>query len=246
MKRLLTVPVLAVLLACSAEAQDEAAASAQTQFASEEEKSSYAVGMNIGKGLKQQAASLDIDAILAGLRDGFGDGDARLSEQEMQATLGALQQRLQAAEQARMQAAAGENLAASQAFLEQNKQREGVQTTASGLQYEVIEAGDGAMPTVADTVTVHYRGTLPDGTVFDSSYDRGEPVTFPIGGVIPGWQEALQLMKVGSKYKLAIPPDLAYGANGAGPVIGPNQALIFDVELLGIQQAQAAAPPAEQ
>jgi FKBP-type peptidyl-prolyl cis-trans isomerase len=145
------------------------------------------------------------------------------------------------AEQQLAQAALGEaNQAAATAFLEENKAREGVTVTESGLQYEVLEAGDGPRPGAEDTVEVHYRGTLVDGTEFDSSYSRGETVTFGVGQVIPGWTEALQLMPVGSRWKLAIPPELGYGAGGAGQMIGPNAALIFEVELIGIpSQAEA-------
>ncbi|MBN2712634.1 MAG: FKBP-type peptidyl-prolyl cis-trans isomerase [Planctomycetes bacterium] len=129
---------------------------------------------------------------------------------------------------------AQENLTAAEAYLEENKKREGVIVTDSGLQYEVLEAGDGNTPSATGRVTVHYKGTLIDGTEFDSSYGRGQPATFPVNGVIPGWVEALQLMKEGAKYRLHIHPDLAYGPYGAGGVIGPNAALIFDVELLQI------------
>ena len=138
------------------------------------------------------------------------------------------------------------NQVASVAYLEENAAREGVVVTETGLQYEILEAGEGAKPGAEDMVEVHYRGTLADGTEFDSSYGRGEPVTFGVNQVIPGWTEALQMMPVGSKWKLAIPSDLAYGAGGAGQVIGPNQALVFEVELLSIpsQAEEAAAEPA--
>ena len=138
--------------------------------------------------------------------------------------------------------AGAKNAAAGQKFLADNKTKEGVKTTASGLQYKVMKEGSGATPKTTDTVTVNYRGTLIDGTEFDSSYKRNEPISFPVTGVIPGWTEALQLMKVGSKYQVFIPANLAYGAQGAGQVIGPNSTLIFDVELLGVQASPSPAP----
>ena len=148
---------------------------------------------------------------------------------------GPSQQTLQAKHAEKATAASAENIAAGKAFLEANKAAEGIQVTASGLQYKVIQTGDGATPTLGDTVTTHYRGTLINGKEFDSSYRRGEPATFPVNGVIPGWTEALQLMTVGSKWQLFIPSDLAYGPRGAGQDIEPHSTLVFDIELLAIK-----------
>ena len=153
-----------------------------------------------------------------------------------EAAMNALQARKMKEQQAAQTKALEENQAAGAKFLEDNKARDGVVVTESGLQYEVITQGEGESPDENDKVNVHYHGTLPDGTVFDSSIERGEPISFPVNGVIKGWTEALQLMKVGDKWKLFIPSDLAYGARGAGPKIGPNQALVFEVELLGVEK----------
>jgi FKBP-type peptidyl-prolyl cis-trans isomerase FklB len=150
----------------------------------------------------------------------------------------AFQKDLQAKLMAEMEVLAAKNKADGEAFLAENAKQEGVVVTSSGLQYKVLEPGEGDAPTPADTVTVNYRGTLVDGTQFDSSYDRGQPATFPVQGVIPGWTEALQLMKPGSKYQLAIPAELAYGERGAGQTIGPNSTLLFDVELISVEKAK--------
>jgi FKBP-type peptidyl-prolyl cis-trans isomerase len=173
---------------------------------------------------------------------------SRMTEEEIAAEMKTYQEKAAAEHEAAQKKLGEANVAASTAFLAQNKAKEGVVTTASGLQYEVLTAGTGPRPGAEDTVEVHYRGTLVDGTEFDSSYSRGESVTFGVGQVIPGWTEALQLMPKGSKWKLAIPPELAYGAGGAGQVIGPNAALVFEVELIAIpsqdKPADAAAKPA--
>ena len=158
-----------------------------------------------------------------------------MSDEEIMSTLQAYQQKQMAERQEEAQAVADTNKEAADAFFAENAGKEGVVTTESGLQYTVVEEGDGASPTAEDVVEVHFEGTLLDGSVFDSSYQRGETVSFPVNGVIPGWTEALQLMKVGAKWKLYIPSELAYGAGGAGQMIGPNAALVFDVELIGIE-----------
>jgi FKBP-type peptidyl-prolyl cis-trans isomerase len=178
--------------------------------------------------------TVDVDAFAAGLRDAMTNSPQRLSDEEIQAEMMAFQERINAERESVTSALAEANAAAGTAFLLENSTREGVVTTESGLQYQVIEAGTGATPGADDSVEVHYRGTLMDGTEFDSSYARGEPVTFGVGQVISGWTEALQLMQVGAKYKLFIPSELAYGAGGAGERIGPNAALVFEVELLDI------------
>jgi FKBP-type peptidyl-prolyl cis-trans isomerase len=213
-------------------------AKADTAFDSVEQKVSYGIGYNIGSNMAADGSvAFDLAAVQAGLADGLKGAPARVDQAALQAAIGTLQERQDAANTA----AAEENLAAANAFLSTNRARPEVTTTASGLQYEVLRQGDGPKPKSTDVVRVHYHGTLTDGTVFDSSVDRGEPLTFPVDGVIPGWTEALQLMAVGSKWKLFISPELGYGPRPAGK-IPPNSALIFDVELLGIE---AAAPGAE-
>lgn len=199
-----------------------------------QEKLSYAIGMSIGTDLLRQEIDLNLEKLAAGISAAYKKADAQLTEEEMVKVLVAYQQEAQQKQMAKAADAAKENLAAGKAFLEENAKKDGVKTTASGLQYEVLTQGEGAVPSAQDQVTVNYRGTLVDGTEFDSSYKRGQPATFPVGGVIKGWTEALQLMKEGTKLKLAIPPELAYGDRGAPPVIGPGSTLVFEVELIKI------------
>ena len=208
-----------------------------------QDKASYIIGLNLGQSLRTQEVPCTQDLLIQGLRDGLAGANPLLPPEEIQAAMQEFQGQMMAQQQAKRQAEGEKNLKASQAFLDQNKGRKEVKTTASGLQYEVITEGSGETPKPTDQVTVNYRGTLPDGKVFDSSYDRGEPATFPVNGVIPGWVEALQLMKPGSKYKIYLPPALAYGESGAGGDIGPNQALVFEVELMSVQKTPP--PPAE-
>jgi len=192
---------------------------------------SYALGYQVGRDLT--GTEVRTDALLQGLKDGQAGVAAQLSPEEMQAALTTLETRIDEQRAKAQMEAAQKAAAAGTAYLADNARREGVKTTASGLQYKVNAPGTGRTPTVNDTVTVHYRGTLVDGTEFDSSYKRGEPATFPVGGVIAGWTEALQLMKEGAKYQLVIPPALAYGDRG--PLAG--QVLVFDVELLSVSAA---------
>lgn len=205
------------------------------ELQSETERYSYILGLDVGQSLGNLDTELDLDVLRRGIEDALEDRERAMSDEEIQATRAALMQQVQARAQARAQARGETNRQAGAEFLAENAEREGVEVTDSGLQYEVIEAGDGERPGAEDTVTVHYRGTLLDGTEFDSSYSRGEPATFPLNGVIPGWTEGLQLMPVGSTYKFYIPSELAYGERGAGQAIGPNSTLVFDVELLEIQ-----------
>ena len=193
----------------------------------EEDKVSYGIGMMMGEQLKQ-FGDIDYDMLVAGLRAQKEGEETAITVEEAQAAIMAQQQ--EAAE-----AAAAEASAASEQYLEENAAREQVTVTDSGLQYEVLEEGDGPKPSVDDTVSVHYVGTLLDGTEFDSSIARGEPAEFPLKGVIPGWTEGVQLMNVGSKYRFVIPSDLAYGERGAGQAIGPGETLVFEVELLEIK-----------
>jgi FKBP-type peptidyl-prolyl cis-trans isomerase FklB len=211
--------------------------SSKVDLDSEIGKVSYGIGVNIGARFGDDLP-LDVDAFSAGVRDALAGGEMQMTEEEIVSTLQAYQQKQMAVHQKEAEAAGGKNQEEADAFFAENGSVEGVVTTESGLQYQVLTEGTGAKPSAEDTVEVHYHGTLLDGTVFDSSYQRGETVSFPVGGVIPGWTEALQLMPVGSKWKLFIPPALAYGAGGAGQMIGPNAALVFDVELIGIAGAE--------
>jgi FKBP-type peptidyl-prolyl cis-trans isomerase FklB len=201
------------------------------------QKASYAIGLNIGRSIKEDDLDLDPKLIARGIQDAMSkDGKPLLTDQQLQAVMQEFQQQLQAQAQAKQQAQAEANMKKGEAFLAKNKEKEGVVTLKSGLQYEVLKKGDGQSPKASDTVTAHYHGTLLDGTVFDSSVQGGrEPITIGVGQVIKGWTEALQLMKVGDKWRLYIPSDLAYGPSGSRGAIGPNETLIFEVELLGIE-----------
>lgn len=210
----------------------------------EKDKFSYALGMNLGSGLHKQSVDVDPAIFLRGLKDGLAAGKTLLTEQEAQATLVQMQNDLRKKAQEKMQQVAVSNKQSGDAFLASNKAQDGVVTLPSGLQYKILKEGTGPKPAATDSVVCNYRGTLLDGTEFDSSYKRGQPATFQVNGVIKGWTEALQLMPVGSKWQLVIPSDLAYGDRGAGQQIGPNSTLIFEVELLSIQPKAAATTPA--
>jgi len=210
----------------------------------QKEKASYAIGMNIGKNLKRDSVEIDTAVLSRALRDALAGNKLLLTDEEAKAALMALQTEVRAKEEAKVKAAGLENKKVGEAFLATNKTKEGVVTLPSGLQYKIIKEGTGPKPTAEDTVLCHYRGTLVDNTEFDSSYKRGEPLKIPVGGVIKGWTEAIQLMPVGSKWQLYIPSGLAYGERGApGSPIGPNSTLIFDVELVSIEPK--AAPKAD-
>ena len=202
-------------------------ASEKVELKTDQEKNGYSVGYDIGRSLQRQLADVDAESMARGLKDAMGGVAPALPDQE-------IQQRFATVRQESAKKIVEKNKKDGEAFLAKNKGEKGVKTTASGLQYKVITAGKGKQPTAEDTVTVNYRGTLIDGTEFDSSYKRNQPATFPIKGVIAGWTEALPLMKEGSKWMLYIPANLAYGERGAGNVIGPNSTLIFEVELLSI------------
>lgn len=204
------------------------------------DRASYVIGYNLGRTLKQNDVQASSDLILKGLRDGLAGEKGMLTDEEMQSTMQAFQQQVQSQQATKQKALGEKNKTEGEAFLAKNKTRAGVKTTASGLQYEVLKEGTGPTPKATDTVTVNYKGTLMDGTTFDSSYDRGQPATFVLNQVIPGWTEGVQLMKVGSKYKFYIPSNLGYGEQGAGGVIGPNAPLIFEVELMSIGQPGGA------
>jgi FKBP-type peptidyl-prolyl cis-trans isomerase FklB len=201
---------------------------------SKKDKLSYSIGLDIGSKLRMQSIEVDPAIVARGLADGFKGGKTLMSEKEANETMAAFQKEMFAKQQAERNKLGEKNKKEGEEFLTKNKKKKGIKTTASGLQYKVIEKGKGKTPTATDSVTVNYRGTLIDGTEFDSSYKRGQPATFQVGGVIKGWTEALQLMKEGAKWQLFIPSDLAYGARGAGRDIGPNATLIFEVELVSV------------
>ncbi len=203
----------------------------------EKDKASYAIGMDMGNSFKAMDLDVNVDSVAQGIRDAIA-GKPALNEEEMQAALMSLQKNVQAKMEAKQKATGEANAAASKKFLEENAKKEGVKTTASGLQYKIIKEGKGPKPTADDTVSVKYKGSLIDGKEFDNSEKHGGSATFPIKGIIPGWTEALQLMPVGSTWELYIPANLAYGES-APPMIGPNQALVFTVELLEIKKPEA-------
>ncbi len=209
----------------------------------DKDKVSYAIGMNIKTAMKRDGVDVDTAILLRGLQDALAGSKPLLTDQEVQATMTALQGDLRKKQELQQQQLADTNKKEGDAFLAANKTKEGVVALPSGLQYKILQEGTGPKPAATDTVTVNYRGTLLDGTEFDSSYKRGQPTPVAVGRIIKGWTEALQLMPVGSKWQLFIPPDLAYGPRQAGPTIGPNSTLVFEVELLSIQPKAAPAPP---
>jgi len=245
-KTIIAVTALTMLAACSQQtevkkAEVKNAAPAGLQLDNDNAKLSYAIGMDIGMSLKSLKTDLDRAALEAAINDRLDGSKLKLSKEDAGKAKQAFFKK-QAESRAAAQKAAGEkNKTDGAAFLAENAKKKGVTTTKSGLQYEVLKQGDGAKPKATDKVTVNYRGTLIDGTEFDSSYKRGKPVTFPLNGVIKGWTEGVQLMSVGSKYKFVLPSDLAYGPRGAGPKIGPNSVLVFEVELISIGDAKTAA-----
>jgi FKBP-type peptidyl-prolyl cis-trans isomerase FklB len=227
--RFFSILTLALLLmSCQNNAQEN------VELKTRQDSVSYAIGYNIGTNFKMQSIEVDPAVVAAAMRDIMNEGDTKLTEEEAQQIWMSYQQEMMAKQEQEREASGAKNKEDGVKWLAENKEKEGVVTTESGLQYKVIEMGDGPKPSPNDKVRVHYRGRLIDGTQFDSSYDRGEPAEFPVGGVIAGWTEALQLMPVGSKWEVYIPSELGYGERGAGQDIGPNATLIFEVELLDI------------
>ena len=224
----------ALILAFCLSAAAPLLADGTNQLADEKSRVSYAIGMMTGLQWKQKDLDFDVNLYARGIKDGMAGGAMLLTPQEAQLTIDAFSKELGAKQQQKQMELAAKNKTEGDAFLGANKNQPGVQTLPDGLQYLVITNGTGEIPTAGDTVTVNYRGTLIDGTEFDSSYKRGQPATFPVGGVIRGWTEALQKMNAGSKWKLFVPSDLAYGPQGR-PGIAPNAVLIFEVELLAVQ-----------
>jgi len=208
----------------------------ETPAMNQKDKVSYSIGMEIGKNLKTQSLDVNPEFLAKGLKDSFSDGKPLMTDDEMREVLIGFQKEMMAKQQELAKQLGEKNQKEGDAFLAENKKKEDVITLPSGLQYKVIKAGSGNKPKATDNVSVHYQGTLTNGTEFDSSYRRGQPVSFPVNGVIPGWTEALQLMEVGAKWQVVIPSNLAYGDRGAGPQIGPNSTLIFEIELLSIEE----------
>lgn len=198
------------------------------------QKVSYIIGLDIGRNLANQGIEIEAEALSSGVADALSDAEPKLSEAEVQSIMMAFQTEMEAKQTQIKSGESDKNVADGHAFLEINRMKDGVVTLTSGLQYREVKTGSGKSPKASDKVTTHYKGTLIDGTVFDSSYDRGEPATFPVNGVIAGWTEALQLMKEGSVWELFIPANLAYGTRGAGAKIGPNATLVFTVELINV------------
>ncbi len=225
MKLRLAIWVLAAVLPAAGVAEEA------SSFSTDRERASYAFGLQVGQNLKSQSIELDQAALLAGIADVLGGTGSRFTMDELRTAMLAYQKEVLERQAER----AEQNLKAAEAFLVTNRDAEGVVQLESGLQYKIIRSGEGAHPGSEDTVSVHYRGRLVDGTEFDSSYGRGEPASLQLGQVIEGWQQALALMRPGDKWEVYVPPDLAYGPSGAGADIGPNEALIFEIELLTIQ-----------
>jgi FKBP-type peptidyl-prolyl cis-trans isomerase len=218
--------LIAALFGC----QDSNSASLET----DDQKASYAIGLDIGRNLMTVESHIDLAALRVGIEDALAESEQRISQEELDEVMVAFGETIQAESLAEMEAESARNLEEGAAYLAENGAREGVTTTDTGLQYEVLREGDGARPEATSRATIHYRGTLVDGTEFDSSYERDEPAVFPLNGVIPGFSEGLQLMQIGSQYRFVMPADVAYGAAGSPPSIGPNATLIFEVELLEI------------
>jgi FKBP-type peptidyl-prolyl cis-trans isomerase len=214
-----------------------------TDLKTEKDKVSYGIGVSVAKNFQQQGVDVDLNLVIKGMKDQLGGKKLLMSDDELRKTMIAYQQELRGKQMQQRKAAAVDNKKEGEAFLAENQKKEGVVTTPSGLEYKILKAGEGKKPTADDTVEVNYRGTFINGTEFDSS--GGQPKAFKLTGVIPGWREALQLMPVGSKWQLVVPPQLAYGERGMGQVIMPNTVLIFEVELVGIKSSGTEAPKTE-
>lgn len=229
MNYVIAVSLVFILLACEGNTQGK------TELKTQLDSVSYSIGLDIGKNLKQQSVDVNADALARGINDVVGGNTPLLTDEQARASLTSFQEQMRTKQQEKMKAAGEKSKQEGESFLTENKKEKGITTLPSGLQYKVITMGTGPKPKADQTVRVHYQGKLIDGTEFDSSYKRGEPAVFSCNRVIAGWTEALQLMPVGSKWQLFIPSNLAYGESGAGQIIPPNATLIFDVELLSIQ-----------
>ncbi|MBT4818152.1 MAG: FKBP-type peptidyl-prolyl cis-trans isomerase [Lentisphaerae bacterium] len=228
MKTMITVVVATALTAGIAGAADK-------EMKSMSDKVSYLIGRQIGQSFARDDLGLDLDLVMKGLKEAVAGKESSIPDAEASQIMGQFQKEMAAKSAKRNSGASTENEATGKAFRDTYVKKDGVKTTPSGLIYRVIKTGDGKKPEPTDTVETHYKGTLVDGTEFDSSHSRGQPATFPVNGVIKGWQEALPMMTVGSKWELVIPADLAYGDRGAGPKIGPGSTLVFEIELLDIK-----------
>jgi len=228
------IAALAVLVAVPVYAAEDTATAQPVELRTELDKSSYAAGVQMGRSLKQPGMEFDAEILIRGLRDVMTDRELALSDEEQKKIMMALQQNMMAKQREARERQASANLAAAQAFLKENAKKEGVIVLPSGLQYKVLQEGTGRSPAETDRVKTNYRGTLIDGTEFDSSYKRGQPAEFPVNQVVKGWTEALQLMKEGAKWELYVPADLAYGTRGVPPRIPPNSPLFFEIELIEI------------
>jgi FKBP-type peptidyl-prolyl cis-trans isomerase FklB len=222
------------IIACMFAAANLAFAAEKPELKTQKDKLSYAIGLDMGNSLKKNGLDVDPNIVVLGIKDALAGTTPLMTNEEVKAVIMAVQKDLQSKQQERAKIMGEKSKKDGDKFLADNKKKKGVKTLPSGLQYKVLAEGNGKMPKATDTVTVNYKGTLVDGTEFDSSYKRGEPATFPVSGVIKGWTEALQLMKEGAKWQLVIPSDLAYGERGGGP-IGPNAVLIFEVELISVK-----------
>jgi FKBP-type peptidyl-prolyl cis-trans isomerase len=231
--------LLTAMLLCAGWAQ----AAEPAELADQKAKVSYGIGMNLGMQWRQQEVAIDPDLLMRGMKDAMEGKATLMTEEEMRNTLTSYQNQHRAQQMEKRKLQGEQSRAQGESFLAENKTKPGVVTLPSGLQYKIIKDGQGESPSAHDQVTVNYRGTLIDGTEFDSSYKRGEPATFGVGGVIKGWTEALQLMKPGSKWELYIPSALAYGERGSGAQIGPNSTLIFDVELISVKKQEPPPMP---
>ena len=246
--RLLAAAALALVAAGCAQPSGQGGSASPgnaTELTTDAQKFGYAIGTDLGKSLKQVNTDVDLDSLKAGLDEAMAGKTPRMDDKARQEIKTTVAKKIQEKQKAERDAKANGNKEAGDKFLAENAKKEGVKTTASGLQYEVMTEGKGDRPSKEDKVTVNYRGTLLDGTEFDSSYARNQPITFPLANVIPGWTEGVQLMTAGSKYKFYIPSTLAYGERGAGAKIGPNETLIFEVELISFEKA-GAKPDADK
>ena len=233
-KRLLIVFCFLLLVPSSLLAEEQKALETQ------QEKESYSIGYQVGLSIKNDAVEVDLDTLIQGLQDAAAGKEGLLSNEEMRSLILALKEKARNEALRKHQEAIVKNAEEYEKFLAENVNIKDIKTTESGLQYKIIKEGDGEIPNVEDFVTAHYRGTLTDGTEFDSSYSRGEPQRFETDGVIKGWTEALQMMKVGSQWEIFVPPDLAYGRTGMLPKIPPNSVLVFEIELLSVEKKQEA------